>query len=201
MNVLLKVASYIFHPLWMPFAGTLLYFLTTPRFFPEPVIKAKLMAIAIMTVFIPIVFYFLLKTLGMVSSPFLEHVKERSWPLLFYMLLLTVILRFVLDIYDYPELYYYFLAIMLSTVAAWLLVWTGIKISLHMMGLAGLTMFIIAHSVNYRLDLIYIISFFIAVTGLAATSRIHLKAHSSLELALGYFIGLIPQIFVLRYWL
>ncbi len=201
MNALLKAASYIFHPLWMPFAGTLLYFLTTPRFFPEPVIKAKLMAIAIMTLFIPIVFHFLLRTLGIVSSPFLREVRERNWPLLFYMLLLTVTLHFVLDRYDYPELYYFFLGILFSTVAAWIFVWTKIKVSLHMMGIAGTTMFIIALSVFYHLDLIYIISFLVAATGLAATARLHLKAHSSMELALGYFLGLIPQIVMLRFWL
>jgi membrane-associated HD superfamily phosphohydrolase len=201
MNAFLTAASYIFHPLWMPFAGALTYFLTTPRFFPEPVVKAKLMAIAIMTLFIPIVFHFLLKTLGIVSSPFLREIRERNWPLLFYMLLLTVTLHFVLNRYDYPELYYFFLGILFSTATAWVLVCTKLKVSLHMMGIAGTTMFIVALSIFYNLDLIYTISFLLAATGLTATSRLHLKAHSPLELALGYFIGLIPQIFVLRFWL
>lgn len=201
MNAFLTAASYIFHPLWMPFAGTLVYFLTTPRFFPEPVVKAKLMAIAIMTLFIPIVFHFLLKTLGIVRSPFLREIRERHWPLLFYILLLAVTLHFVLNMYDYPELYYFFLGILFSTATAWVLVWTKLKVSLHMMGIAGTTMFIVALSIFYNLDLIYTISFLLAATGLTATSRLHLKAHSSLELALGYFIGLIPQIFVLRFWL
>lgn len=201
MNLLFKVASYLFHPLWMPFVGTLIYFLTTPRFFPELVIEGKLIAIAIMTLFIPIVFHFLLRTLGMVSSPFLETVRERSWPLLFYSILLVVTLHFVLNPFDYPELYFYFLAILLSTTAALVLVWAKIKISLHMMGLAGITMFVVALSINYNLNLIYTISFFIAITGLTASSRLHLEAHSFLELVLGYFVGLIPQIIVLRLWL
>ena len=201
MNLLLKLSSYLFHPLWMPFAGSLLYFLTTPRFFPEPVIKAKLMAIAIMTLFIPLVFHFLLKTLGMVSSPFLKDVNERKWPLLFYMAIILVTLRFVLDTFDYPEIYYYFLGILFSTLTALLLVWAQLKISLHMMGLAGLSMFVIALSANYHLDLIYTISFLLAITGLTATSRLHFKAHNELEMTLGYFIGLIPQIIMLRFWL
>lgn len=201
MKLLLKLASYLFHPLWMPFAGSLLYFLVTPRFFPEPVVQAKLMAIAIMTVFIPIVFHFLLKTLGMVSTPFLKEVTERNWPLLFYMALIIVTLRFILDTFDYPELYYYFQAILFSTLVALILVWAKLKISLHMMGLAGISMFIIALSANYHLDLIYTISFLFAVTGLTATSRLHYKAHNFRELSLGYFIGLIPQIIVLKFWL
>ena len=46
MKVLLKSASYLFHPLWMPFAGTLIYFLVSPRFIPEEVVKAKILAVS-----------------------------------------------------------------------------------------------------------------------------------------------------------
>lgn len=201
MNFLLRAASYVFHPVWMPFAGTFIYFLVSPRFFPEPVVEAKLMAIAIMTLFIPIVFYFLLKTLGMVETHFMRNVQERRWPLLFYAALNLVTLKFVLDSFDYVELYYFFVGILISTLIALILVWIKMKISLHMMGLAGLLMFIIALSASYNLDLIYTISFFVAVTGLTASSRLHLKAHSSLELALGFLIGLLPQILVLPRWI
>lgn len=201
MKILLKIASYLFHPLWMPFVGALLYFLTTPRFFPTPLIKGKLMAIAIMTLFIPIVFHFLLRTLKVVSSPFLEVVGERNWPLLFYCVLLAVTQHFVLNPFDYPELYFYFLAILISTASALILVWVKIKISLHMTGLAGITMFIIILGLNYHLNLVYTVSFFIAVTGLTASSRLHYKAHGSLELVMGYLIGAFPQILILRLWL
>ena len=201
MNVVLKVASYLFHPLWMPFAGTFIYFLVSPRFFPETLVKAKLMAIAIMTLFIPIVFYFLLKTLGKVETHFMSDVKERKWPLLFYAALIIITLKFVLDAFDYPELYYFYAGILASTVIGLILVWFRMKISLHMMALAGLTIFIIALTAHFNLDLIYTISFFVAVTGWTASSRLHLKAHSSLELALGYLIGLLPQIVALRFWL
>ena len=185
MKFLLKVASYLFHPLWMPFIGTLLYFAITPRYFPEEIVRAKIMAIAIMTLFIPIVFYFLLKTLGQARSYFLEDVQERRWPLLFY----------------YPELYYYFLGIFFSAIFGLVLVLFRIKISLHMLGLGGLLMFLIALSINYNLNLIYTISFFLAVIGLTATSRLHFKAHSMTELILGFLIGVLPQLLVLNYWL
>lgn len=201
MNFLFKIASYLFHPLWMPFAGSLLYFIISPRFFPNTVVQAKLTAIAIMTLFIPVVFYFMLKTLGKASSYFLEDVKERKWPLLLYIALNLIILKFVLNVYDYQALYYYFFAILISTLAALILALLKLKISLHMMGLAGITMFIIALSVFFSLNLIYTISFFVAIIGLTASSRLHYKAHSYIEIILGFLIGLIPQIMVLNYWL
>ncbi|HET7361131.1 MAG TPA: hypothetical protein VFI78_04280, partial [Salinimicrobium sp.] len=82
MKFLFKAASFLFHPIWMPFAGAVFYFFVSPRFFPPQVTQAKLIAIAIMSLFIPIVFYFMLKTLGKATSIFLEDKKERRWPLL-----------------------------------------------------------------------------------------------------------------------
>lgn len=201
MQAILRGASYIFHPLWMPFAGSLFYFLITPRFFPLPLIKAKMLAIAITTLFIPIVFYFLLKNLGKAKSMFLGDVKERRWPLFFYNLLIGLNLYQILDPYNYPALYYFFVGILFSTLTAFLLSLLNFKISLHMIGLSGILMFLIALSIYYRINLIYSIAFVIAALGLTASSRLELKAHNWLELLLGLFIGLIPQIIVLNFWL
>jgi hypothetical protein len=201
MKFLLKSASYIFHPIWMPFAGTLLYFLVTPRFFPPEVVEAKLLAIAIMTIFIPIVFFLMLRTLGKVTSHFLTEVKERKWPLLFYAFLNIIIMKYVLDIFDYPELYYFFLGVFISTLLGLILVISKLKISLHMMGLAGITGFVILISLHFNLNLIFTISFLIAILGLTASSRLYYKAHSNSELVVGLLIGLLPQVAVALLWL
>ncbi|MFD1094321.1 hypothetical protein [Salegentibacter chungangensis] len=201
MKLLLKAASYIFHPLWTPFIGSLLYFMLTPRFFPYGVIKAKLLAIAIITLFIPIVFYFLLKNLGKAESIFLKNVGERKWPLFFFILLIVMVLKQILNVYNYPALYYYFIGILGSTMLSYLFALFKQKISLHMVGLTGLTVFIIAMSSFYRLNLIYSISFLILALGLTASSRLSYRAHTYQELILGFLIGLLPQIIVLKFWL
>ncbi len=201
MKDFIKSASYIFHPIWMPFLGSLLYFFITPRFFPTPLIKAKLLAIAITTLFIPIVFYFLLKNLGKAESMFLSNVKERRWPLLFFSLLMGLNLYQILDVYNYPALYYFFVGILFSAITGLILAFVNVKASLHMVGLSGILMFLVALSIFYRLNLVYSISFVIAATGLTATSRLLLKAHTPIELFLGILVGLLPQIIVLNYWL
>lgn len=201
MKYLIKSASFIFHPLWMPFAGSLYYFLVTPRFFPLPLIQAKLLAVAITTIFIPVVFYFLLKNLGKADSIFLKDVNERRWPLFFYCLLIGLNLFKILNFYNYPSLYYYFVGILFSMIAAFILAWLRVKVSLHMLGLSGIFMFVIALSIFYQLNLIYSIAFLLVALGITATSRLHYKAHSWAELLLGFFIGLIPQIIVLNFWL
>lgn len=201
MNRFLKSASYIFHPLWMPFAGTLFYFLVSPRFFPLSIVKAKLLAIAIMTIFIPIVFFFMLKTLEKVSDHYLQEVKERRWPLVFYAALSFVIMKFVLDSFDYPELYFFFLGIFASTLMALFFVMTNHKVSLHMMGLGGVLAFVLLLSFHFNLNLIYTISFLIAITGLTASSRLLYEAHTYQHLVIGLLLGIIPQIAIAFYWI
>lgn len=201
MKFIFKLASYLFHPLWMPFAGALFYFFMSPRFFPASVVQAKLVAIAIMSLFIPIVFYFMLKTLGMANSYFLEDVKERKWPLLLYAALNLIILRYVLDVFDYQALYYYFTGIFASSLIALTLVLFGKKVSLHMVGLTGLTTFIIGFSLHFSINLLEIISLLLILTGLTASSRLYFKAHSGTELILGILVGVLPQAFFYFLWL
>ncbi|MDX1602325.1 MAG: hypothetical protein R3209_04600 [Salinimicrobium sediminis] len=201
MKVLLKSASYIFHPLWMPFAGTLIYFLVSPRFFPEEVVKAKILAISIMTIFIPVVYFFMLKTLGKVTDHYMREIRERKWPLLFYAGLDFVVLKYVLNVFDYPELYYFFFGIMISVLLNLLLLFLKLKASLHMTGLGGLMLFLIFLSIHFNLNLIYTISFLVAITGLTASSRLYYEAHNLNELAIGLLVGFIPQVALAFYWL
>lgn len=201
MNFLLKSASYIFHPIWMPLAGSLLYFLITPRFFPAGVIQGKLLAISILTIFIPIVFYFLLRNLRKVESIYMEDARERRWPLFFFSLLILMVIKQILNIYNYPVLYYYFIGILASGLIAYLFSVFSIKISLHMMGLAGLTMFLAGLSILYRVNLVSSILFLILAIGLTGSSRLYYKAHTPPELLLGFLAGFFPQLILWRFWL
>lgn len=201
MQAIIKSASYIFHPVWMPFMGSLFYFVITPRYFPFPLIKAKLLAIAITTLFIPIVFYFLLKNLGKATNMFMSDVRERRWPLFFFCLLMGLNLYQILDVYNYPALYYFFVGILFSAFTGFLLSLVRVKISLHMLGLSGILMFVMALSIFYQINIIYTIAFLIAALGLTATSRLHFQAHNWLELILGFFVGFLPQLIVLNFWL
>jgi len=200
MKSVLKLASYIFHPLWMPFAGSLFYFIFIPRYFPQEVIKAKLLAIAIITIFIPVVFYFLLKNLGKVHNIFLKKVEERKWPLFFFLLLSFMVLNQILNVYNYPGLFYYFVGILISSAIAYILTWFRIKLSLHMLGMGGLLMFVAGFCFYFHLYFIYTISFLIIATGLTASSRLYYKAHSNWEIVLGLLTGIIPQLVVFNFW-
>jgi hypothetical protein len=75
------------------------------------------------------------------------------------------------------------------------------KVSLHQMGLAGVTMFLIALSIHFKVNLLFGIGAFFFFNGWIASSRLHTKSHNYIELIIGFFLGVLPQIIVLNLWL
>lgn len=201
IHYLLKSISYIFHPLLMPLLGVLFYFSKTPRFIPEPVMQAKVFSISILTLILPILLYFLLKTVKKVDSLDLKTSKERIIPLILNAVIMLLILNRVLPYYEIPELYYFYLGILFSTLSCLFLAFAKIKASIHMIGSVGFFMFAIAVSVHFKINIIGTIALMCIIIGAIATSRLHLKAHTISELMIGFFVGLLPQLILLNYWL
>ena len=75
------------------------------------------------------------------------------------------------------------------------------KISLHQMGIAGITMFLIALSVHFKVNMLVWIAFFLFANGWVATSRLHTHSHTYPELTAGFFVGLVPQLILINFWL
>ncbi|TDI73675.1 MAG: hypothetical protein E2O83_08695 [Bacteroidetes bacterium] len=201
MKHFLRIGAYLLHPLLMPLLGALIYFVITPRFIDSEIIRAKLFAIVIITLVVPIVLFILLKNMGWISSLELRDVKERKIPLMLQCLLLLLIIKMVFDPYDSPEMYFFFVGVLFSTISALLLVIFKVKVSLHQMGIAGVTMFIIALSVHFKVNMLVWIGLVALANGWVASSRLHTNSHTYPELILGFFVGLIPQFLMLNFWL
>ncbi|MEH6537083.1 MAG: hypothetical protein V7719_11860 [Psychroserpens sp.] len=201
MNQILKSISYIFHPLLMPLLGVVFYFSKTPRFIPEPAMKAKVFSIAILTIVLPILLFYLLKTLNKVESFHLETVEERRIPLFINGSIIILVLVRVLPINEIPELYFFFIGILISTVTCLMLAFAKFKASIHMIASAGFFMFAVAVAIHFKININGTIALMCIVIGAIATSRLHLKAHTPIELATGFFVGLIPQLVLLNYWM
>lgn len=201
MKIFLKIPSYIFHPLLMPIFGAAIYYSVTPRFLEAELVTANLFAIGIITILVPIVTFFLLKNLGQVESIYMRDVKERKFPLMIQCILLLLIIKIVFDPYENPELYYFFVGILFSAFTALIMVLFKIKISLHQVGVAGLLVFLIGLSVHFKINLLVNISFFLFVNGWVGSSRLYSNSHNYTELALGFFIGALPQFILYNMWL
>ena len=201
MDKILRSISYIFHPLIMPLLGVLFYFSKSPRFIPEQIIQAKLVSLFILTVILPILLYFLLKTLGKVNSIYLETTKERIFPLILNCIVILIVLQRILTATQIIELYFFFVGILISTLSCLMLVFFKIKASIHMISVSGVFMFFIALSVHFSININGTLALMSLITGAVATSRLHLKAHTYIELLMGVFIGVVPQLILINYWL
>lgn len=201
MKYVIRSLSYIFHPLLMPIAGVLLYFQISPRFFNNSFLFSKLFATVIMTVIIPILSYYMLKNLSLVTEIHLKNVKERRFPLLMQLLFTLLLINIVFKGYEIPELYFFFVGILGSSLAALILVLAKFKASLHMIGISGLLTFIIGLSIHFNQNLLLLIALLIIGCGGTATSRLDAKAHTVIELIIGFFIGALPQLMSFKYWL
>lgn len=201
MSALLKSISYIFHPLLMPFLGVVFYFSKSPRFIPLPIIKAKVFSIALLTICLPILLFFVLKTLRKVKSVDMATSKERIIPLIINCVIIFFIVQRVLPSNEIIELYYFFIGILLSTLSCLMLALLNFKVSIHMIASAGVLLFFTALSIHFNININGTIAFFFIILGAIATSRLHLNAHTNIELIIGFFVGLIPQLILINYWL
>lgn len=201
MNFFLRLAAYLFHPLLMPLLGVAIYYGITPRFLEPEIVQTRIVAVVIITFFIPLVTFFLLKNIGVLTTIHLKTVEERKLPLMIQCLLLLLIIKMVFDPYDSPELYFFFVGILFSSISALFMVFFKFKISLHQMGIAGVTMFVVALGVHFKVNLLLVMSLLFIANGWVASSRLHTRSHTFPELIIGFFTGTMPQLILLNFWL
>lgn len=201
MNRFFNFISYLFHPLFSPLAGAIIYYIISPKFHPVEELKSVLIRISILTLFIPIIFFYLLKNIGWINSMYLKNVSERKIPLYIYIFLTFMVIYGVISPMFTLELYYYFVAILGSLVACLVLVLFKFKASMHMMGISGITLFLIGLSFHYEVNITFALSLAVLSIGLVASSRLYLKAHNTTELVLGFILGSFPQFLAFNYWL
>ncbi|MFD2100757.1 hypothetical protein [Flagellimonas iocasae] len=200
MRHLLNIVSYLFHPLFIPIGGTILYFIVAPYSTLE-VQSGNILPIFILTVIIPIIFFLILKNLGVIHSIFLPTIEERKYPLYISCILFLMILYKVIPNNYVHELFYFFTGLLTATGTALILLFLKFKTSMHLLGMGSILMFMIGLSIHFEVNITLAISLFVLFTGLVTTSRLYLKAHSRTELLIGFLIGCCSQLIILKYWL
>lgn len=200
MNQLLKSVSYVFHPLIMPILGVIFYFYITPAYTPKEAIYAKLISLSILTIILPLLIYFLLKTIGKVETSNLNTTKERILPLGINCIIIYMVIQRVILPTEYKELYVFFLGILISNMVCLLLAFIKFKASIHLIGLTGLFAFLICLSSRFAINMNVLFAFMSVCTGALATSRLHLKAHNFKEIIVGMIIGILPQLLLGFLW-
>ena len=201
MKIVARAISYLSHPLFIPIAGSGMYFLTTPKYNPIGLQGSVLLPLFILTVIIPIIAYFILRNIGVISGVFMPTLKERRYPLYIHITLLFIVILKVVPFPYVPELYYFFLGLIAAAMTALILLFLRQKVSQHLMGMGSLFVFLVCLSIHFETNSILAISLLVFSIGLVATSRLYLKAHSKTELIMGFFVGMLSQTIMLKFWL
>ncbi|WP_250435360.1 hypothetical protein [Hanstruepera flava] len=201
MHHILKGISFVFHPIIMPLLGVVFYFSKSPRYIPYQIVQAKLISLFILTVLLPILLYYLLKTLGKATSIYLSNTKERIIPLILNSVITVLILIRVLPKDEIIELHYFFVGILFSNLTCLFLAILKFKASIHMIAVGGIFMFFVALSIHFSININGTLALMAIIIGAVATSRLDLLAHDFKELLVGFFIGVLPQLILVNYWL
>jgi len=200
INSFLKLGTYFLHPIWLSTYAIIFYFSYSGFLYTYENMIAKVFAIIILTVILPILFLILLKPLKIISSFHLHSIKERRIPLLFFTSITAFILNFIFDPTEYRVPFYFFSGVFFSGMTCIILSFVNYKISLHALGISSLATFVIAFSVLYQIEVLLFISISIFCTGWVISSRLLLKSHNLNELISGVLLGIGSQLIFIQFW-
>jgi hypothetical protein len=201
LKKILPIFSYVFHPIFVPLFTVVLFFYIDINYLATAEKLLLLLQIIIMMVLIPIMFYFLLRTLGKIDSVMASNVGQRKLPLILQATLIVLLMAQSISYNRIPELFFFFLGVLLTTIAALVMAFGKLKISLHMAGMGGMLFFILGLSVHSHVNLVSLTAGLFLMTGAVASSRLHFEAHDYSELIFGFLAGAIPQIAFWQFWL
>lgn len=131
----------------------------------------------------------------------LHELAQRKIPLLIQCLLLFILISKSITIDAIPELFFFFAGGLASSALALILTFARVKASLHMIGISALTAFAMGLSFHNETNALLPITALVFANGLVASSRLEMKAHSAVELAIGFCCGLIPQLVLWYFWI
>jgi hypothetical protein len=177
-----------------------LFFYFGESYFEYQQIYLVIIQIVIVTIFIPLTFYYLLLSYGKVDSIMLAKKSQRKIPLLIHAVLLFVLISKSITVDNLIELHYFFLGSLISTIVAFLLIYKEIKASLHLIGMTALSVFAIGISLHFQVRMLLLIVVLLFLNGIVASSRLIMKAHTNTELFIGSLVGIIPQVILFYFW-
>jgi len=201
LKKILPLFSYLLHPLFIPLYGTLVYLFFSENYFENVQKYLMLIQIVLITILIPMLFIYLLKIIGKVDSIMVSDISQRKMPLMIQFFLMALLILKSITIDRVPELFFFFFGGMVSTFMALLLLFLRTKASIHMIGIGALTVFVIGLSIHNYSNMLVPISFLLLLNGVVASSRLAMKAHTAIELFIGFLLGWMPQLLLFYFWL
>ncbi len=191
-DLLARIISFIFHPLFMPLYGMCIIFSapTILGYLPVAVKRILFFIILINNVLIPVTLMPFFRYRNVISSYNIDDRRERVTPLLattlLYSITTIIIFRFQIPLFLKSFIIACsFLVLSVSIINFW---W---KISIHSVGVGALTAVVIILSVKMYTFLTWYLVGVILAGGLVLSSRLRLNVHNPPQVWVGYATGFI----------
>ncbi|MBU6339962.1 MAG: hypothetical protein KGS48_00585 [Bacteroidetes bacterium] len=205
--------SFLGHPLLVLFYMLVLLLACNPFMFgvrtmAEPKAVILMVSVFAITVLIPGFGVALMRPLGLIKSLHLEDRQDRTGPYIITGVFYLWLVKNLLSLGYLPDLFVKFA--MGATISLFLAFFINIflKVSAHAAGMGGLVAMLLMTQWSYPnvnleipalggmffLNFKIIVVMGILLAGLVGTARLALKAHTSLELYLGYAVGMVALV-------
>lgn len=186
-----KYISIILHPIVMPTIGVMLYFLVVPNHFLKQQKFTVLSFVFVTTYLIPLFMIFFLKRINVIKSYKIENINERKLPVALMIILFYFLAKSIDNITFLRDLSLLFYATSLGLTILFILIYYNFKISIHLYSLGVPVGFFLTLTNVYGQSYLLIIIVLIFLSGVLASSRLKLNAHTNFEVYSGFFLGII----------
>ena len=197
IQMLAKIISYIFHPVFVPVYMAWFLINIQPYLFAgfaEGKKITTMIQFLVMYSFFPLVTTFLLKKLDFIKSIYLKTPKDRVIPYIACMIYYFWVWYVLYRQPEYPAAIVQFsLAIFIASIIG-LMANIYIKVSMHSISMGLMVTFILTLAFDQEIDSGIYIPVAIFITGLVCTARFIISDHTSKEVYGGLLIGIISQL-------
>lgn len=199
LRSLAKVASYVFHPVFMPgVMAYILYILTADTEFagiPKESFYRWLAMIVLNTAFFPLFTVALLKGLGFIKSIHMTEQRDRIIPLIACMIFYFWA-NFVIGnpLSGAPLILHTLTLGSFWGIIAVFMVGIFYKVSMHTAAAGGMLGILLVLMLISPVNMVMPLFIGLIIAGIIGTARMILGAHRIWEIWLGYFIGIAVQV-------
>ncbi len=194
-----KTISVIFHPIVLPTIGTIFYFLLIPNSYNSKERLTILSLIFVTTYLIPVLILILFKRLKLIQTFNTRSIKERKIPVALMIVLFYLLGNTLIRIAQVEDIGLLFYATSCALAFVYFLFAFDLKTSIHLLSFGIFTSFYIILGYIYEKQFAVLIIITLLLSGLVANARLHLKAHTTKEIYIGYFVGFIAPFAVYLY--
>lgn len=200
LKILATIASYVFHPVFMPTVMAIVLYNLAPTSFAginSADFGKMLLPIIINTLFFPLVATLLIKATGFIESIHMHTTKDRIIPLLASMIFYFWAYNVFKNI-PAPAILKVLLLGSFWGVIVVFMINIFVKISMHTAAAGSMIGILLVLMFTSPINMVLPLFIALVIAGIIGTARMILGAHHKAEIWLGYFMGILVQL--AAYW-